>query len=307
MKKSLKDARKVTIIVAMLLLVTGLVLTFSNHLVWLNAEEGLVVYDPVNFRKKPSTESKIIDEIDFGKKVRVLNEEDGWLKVKYDGNVGYVVSESVTMKRVMLDISDYNWGNEYNSIKEFKEFTERAQESTKFAGYYIQVLRADDINENWQEIVEALDEMKVPYGLYMYTSASTEKEFKVEYNHYEKLVTGVDLKYNKYPFMIDLENGKNQTEVIEYLQDNLGEEFVVYANANTMTQYGYHEMVEQYWVAHYEIRNNIPFQDYAMHEKAIVGLEPVIWQYTNEGSDVLFGTTHLDVNVVDEDWYQKYN
>ena len=119
MKKSLKDARKVTIIVAMLLLVTGLVLTFSNHLVWLNAEEGLVVYDPVNFRKKPSTESKIIDEIDFGKKVRVLNEEDGWLKVKYDGNVGYVVSESVTMKRVILDISDYNWGNEYNSIKEF--------------------------------------------------------------------------------------------------------------------------------------------------------------------------------------------
>ena len=299
---------KISVVVLIILILGGvayLVNNDSKETVKLN--EGLVVYTYVNFREEPTLDGKIIDEICFGEKVEVIEKVENWYKVKFDGTVGYLIEDSVSMKKVLFDISDFNWGSEYGTIKEFKEFTKRAQKSCKFAGYYVQVTRSKQVNKNWQKIVKALDEMKVPYGLYMYPSGSTEESFKEEYAIYQKALEGVELKYNKYPFMLDLENGTDQTEVLEYVKSIYENEFIVYANADAMNEYGYHEIAPQYWVAHYGIKINIPAKNYASNEEAIPGLEPAIWQYTNKGCEELFGTNHLDINVVEDEWYERYN
>lgn len=273
----------------------------------LGANDGLVVYYKVNFREEPNLESKIIDEITLGEVVEVLSENDGWKKVKYDGKIGYLISDSVSFKRIMFDISDFNWNSEYKSIEEFKKFTQRAMECSRFAGYYVQVTRTQHVNTHWKEIVEALNEMRVPYGLYMYPSASTVEEFKVEYEVYKNALKDVDLKYNHYPFMLDLENGENQTEVLKYVEELYNGNCIVYANSSTMKEYGYHKYVEEYWVAHYGLRNNIPAESYKEQEGSEEGLDPVVWQFTQKGSYKLFGTRHLDINIIDDEWYEKYN
>ena len=262
MRKSIKFVAVVLILIVATLGVFSVLNQIDDTF---KANEGLVVYNPVNFRKEPSIKGKIIEKIPMGETVEVLEEVDDWLKIKYHKKVGYVISDSVSMKKVIFDISDYNW----------------------------------------QEIVDALDEMQVPYGLYMYTSASTKEDFESEYDIFEKATDGVNLEYNKYPFMIDLENGSDQTEVLKCVQ-SMYDDFIVYANASTMETYGYHELADQYWVAHYDIKNTIPAKDYEEHVKAIEGLDPDIWQFTDEGCEKLFGTNHLDINIISDEWYEKY-
>jgi len=205
----------------------------------------------------------------------------------------------------MCDNSDWNWGSEYKTIQEFREFTKRAMSCSKFAGYYIQVQRTFHINKHWKEITDVLDEMGVPYGLYIYPAASTRNGAEKEYAAYLKEIEGVALKNNVYPFMVDLENGHNQSEVVEYYKELYGDDLIVYANASTMYKYGYHKMVNDYWVAHYGIRYNIPVENYSKQDTSYTELDPVIWQYTELGHKALFGTSHLDINVVSEDWLKR--
>ena len=69
----------------------------------------------------------------------------------------------------------------------------------------------------------------------------------------------------------------------------------------------YNKKETQYWVAHYGIKNNIPAKEYALNKDVVAGLQPAVWQYTNKGCEELFGTSHLDVNIIEDDWYNKYN
>lgn len=269
---------------------------------------GIVVYNTVNFRSEPSTESDdtIICELKLGDVVETISLEDGWWKARFEGREGYLIEDSVSIQWIMFDVSDFNWGSEYKSIDGFKAFVERAQKSSKFAGFYIQVQRTLHENKHWKELTGVLDEMDVPYGLYVYPAASTREDAKKEHDNFLKLIEGVALENNVYPLMLDLENGHNQTEVLKYYKEIYGDELIVYANASTMTEYGYHKYVENYWVAHYGLEYGIPTGKYPSYKGAYNGLEPVIWQYTERGFKKMFGTSHLDVNVVFEEWMKKY-
>ena len=65
-------------------------------------------------------------------------------------------------------------------------------------------------------------------------------------------------------------------------------------------------MVKNYWVAHYGLEYNIPIKGYPEYKHSYNGLNPVIWQYTKLGLKQLFGTSHLDINIVSEEWFEKY-
>ena len=49
----------------------------------------------INFRSEPSSDSSdnIIDTIEKGEQVEVISEENGWTKINYGGNTGYVSSK----------------------------------------------------------------------------------------------------------------------------------------------------------------------------------------------------------------------
>lgn len=274
----------------------------------LKDNEGLIVYSVVNFRTEPTTEDddNIICQIKFGETVEVLEKGDEWSKVQYNGKKGYIINESVSTDYVLIDLSDFNWGKEYKSIEQFKTFIERAKGSVKFVGCYIQVQRTLKENAHWKELTACLDEMDVPYGLYLYSGATTKDGAEKEYENFLKLIEGVELKNNIYPLMVDLEAKGNQSKVIEYYNETL-DDYIVYANASDMSYYGYYKMVDQYWIAHYGLCQVLPTKEYTEYEDAYSVLDnAALWQVTSKGNEVFFGTSHLDVNVVSAEWLARY-
>lgn len=272
--------------------------------------EGRIIYKSVNVRTEPSTESEDIGDLKLCDAVMVIANEGEWTKILYEGEEAYIISKSVSTHWIMIDVSDYNWGRkgEYDSVEEFKAFIANAKEATKFAGVYVQVQQTLRENTHWKELVTALDEMEVPYGLYIYSASKTGEAAKNEYENYLKLIEGVELKYNKYPFGVDLEKRGNQTDVIEYYNDIL-DDYVLYANASDMVTYGYYKLVPHIWVAHYDICDNIPTKSYVeecMDAKYDVLSGADMWQFTQTGYAAVFGTSHLDVNVVTDEWVENY-
>lgn len=268
---------------------------------------GVIVYEYVNQRTEPSTKSEIIDEIYFGTKVEVLSVDGDWVKIRYNGKVGYIISKSVSTGIVILDISDYNWGSEFSSIEEFKEFIKLAQENLNFGGVYVQVLRDNYENPYWKAIVQTLDEMEVPYGLYNYTRATSKEEAQEQYRKFQKIIAGTRIKFNRFPLMIDLEGMGNQSEVLKFYNE-LGEDYIVYASANDMVSYGYYEKALQFWVAHYDLVATLPTKPYTEYPKARDELTKyALWQFTSSGNKTLLGTDHLDMNLVAPWWWEKYN
>ncbi len=57
--------------------------------------EGKINANGVNFRAGASTESKIIDSLNMGKSVVILDTQSGWHKVKVGSKVGYIVTKFV--------------------------------------------------------------------------------------------------------------------------------------------------------------------------------------------------------------------
>ena len=64
------------------------------------AKTGTVNTDDLNFRESASTSSDVITVLDKNTKVDILDEEDDWYKVSYDGDVGYLKKEYVDTESV---------------------------------------------------------------------------------------------------------------------------------------------------------------------------------------------------------------
>ncbi|MBF7146743.1 cell wall-binding protein EntB [Bacillus toyonensis] len=55
--------------------------------------ETIVTADVLNVREKPTTESKVIEKVKEGQKLKVINTEEGWSKIDLNGNELFVSSE----------------------------------------------------------------------------------------------------------------------------------------------------------------------------------------------------------------------
>ena len=63
-----------------------------------NATTAIVDVQSLNLREGPSTSSDSIDGLLRGEELEVLEQLDGWYKVKVRGDVGYVASDYVKIK-----------------------------------------------------------------------------------------------------------------------------------------------------------------------------------------------------------------
>ena len=55
----------------------------------------------VNFRQEATTQSEILGKLSDGTRVAILDEADGWYKVAYDGEVGYMSADYVEAQPIM--------------------------------------------------------------------------------------------------------------------------------------------------------------------------------------------------------------
>ncbi len=77
-------------------------ISFSGKTGWVSSDyikalstEGKINANGVNFRASASTESEVIDSLNKGKSVVILDTQSGWHKVKVGSKVGYVVTKFV--------------------------------------------------------------------------------------------------------------------------------------------------------------------------------------------------------------------
>lgn len=67
--------------------------------------------DPLNIRAAMDTRSAILEKVDKGTKLQVLEEHDKWYKVQLDnGRVGYAASTFIQPERLLYEKSAQQWG-----------------------------------------------------------------------------------------------------------------------------------------------------------------------------------------------------
>ena len=52
--------------------------------------------DGVNLRSEPNTDCSVVTVLEMGTQVRMIGEEDGWVKVSYNDQEGYIRSDFLT-------------------------------------------------------------------------------------------------------------------------------------------------------------------------------------------------------------------
>lgn len=79
---------------------------------------GEVTGSVVNLREAPTTEAQVLTSVAQGGTVAVLGEEDsGWYKISYDGDVGYMSADYVEVKQEAEPVSGYVTGSYVNVRK----------------------------------------------------------------------------------------------------------------------------------------------------------------------------------------------
>ena len=54
--------------------------------------------DGVNLRSEPNTDSAVVTVLGVGTQVRMIGEEDGWVKVSFNDQEGYIRADFLTME-----------------------------------------------------------------------------------------------------------------------------------------------------------------------------------------------------------------
>jgi SH3-like domain-containing protein len=83
-------------------LIFVLFLTFSCIFIYSDVNEaGYINADKVNFREEPVLESAIIEKLDTGTTVVILNEKNGWYNIVCNGKEGWVYKPYISIKRTV--------------------------------------------------------------------------------------------------------------------------------------------------------------------------------------------------------------
>ena len=142
---------------AIIILMTAVLITISTKV---EASTGTINAETVNLRKKPSSseDSTILDQLDKGDEVEILEQEDGWYKVKVkteQGTItGYINEKLVDVEKdTTTTVNDESTvettANDVNQQEEpQKPEQTQAQESV------INTEISNDIEENKQYALE---------------------------------------------------------------------------------------------------------------------------------------------------------
>lgn len=87
----------------------------------------------LNVRKKPSKKSKVLDVLSFNSKVKIVEENKEWLKIKYKNKYAYVYKKYISKKKIDYIIYDVP---EYSGYKSWMPYT--AITSTSSPQYLLQ-------------------------------------------------------------------------------------------------------------------------------------------------------------------------
>lgn len=110
--------------------------------------------DSVNFRKSPNTNGEIISKLTINKEVVVLQETNGWTKIKANDQIGYVSSQYLSDDKTTVTTRSSSYRNKKTTTTttttQEKTETDNSSDKTVEETVYAHV----DSNPNGSEIVE---------------------------------------------------------------------------------------------------------------------------------------------------------
>lgn len=84
----------------------------------------------LNFRSGPNTDYSIIGELPEGTSVTILSENNGWYKINYDGTVGYVYSDYISIGSATSNVSNSSTASVSKSSSSHKLSSSNASNNT---------------------------------------------------------------------------------------------------------------------------------------------------------------------------------
>ncbi len=85
--------------------------------------------DGLKLREQPSTDGKMISMVSYGEELPIVEENNGWVKVRYDESTAYVSSDFVTVDmklKTALNMSEFLYGSGVSDVRvELSEYAKQ--------------------------------------------------------------------------------------------------------------------------------------------------------------------------------------
>ena len=305
-----------------------------------NSIHGVIVNENVVFYRKPKISKwRIISNLALGQNVYIVDElkdKNGneWYKLKANDKVGFVEKSNVDTFNfceedgyvLMSDVSKFNViYNHFKTPGEYGTFLLKYDINYAYIrlggrGYGEEGNFYTD--PNFRMFIEECEFLKIPYGFYYIDEGITEEELDEEVKFVENFLIENKTEMCKLPLAIDVEDhdGKGRAQklwderaelvsslILKFKEKNI--DTIVYTNANLANKY-LDEVDTKFWVAYYDLKNEIPKVWYTETEQEAAQNENlrakiIGWQFTENGIEK--NTKYsVDFSVVDNNFFREF-
>lgn len=236
----------------------------------------------------------------------------GWKNI---GGTEYLFDASGRMvegaKGLVLDISKWQGKIDWSKVA-----------NTNVKGVIVRSSHGDETTEqsgNWKDIrfaeyIAALEQYKIPYGIYHYNTATTVEQARVQAQNTVEIIRATNANPT-FPVFVDIEQDAGNCDLIAIAKVYIevfamnGYKPGIYANTNYWMNYLNDPIFNMYyrWIANYGTTANNLNATASSTFAPKDGVENyMMWQYTSRGEIDGITENTVDCNVLYE-WYQKPN
>ena len=192
---------------------------------------GTVTGDSLNVRSTPSTSSQLVGTLNYNQRVEILEKNNGWYKISFNGKQGYVNSSYLKLNPIEkgIDVSKWNGTIDWNRVKN--------------SGIDYVIIRAgygpSTVDANFKTYIEGAKNAGLKIGVYWFSYATSPEKAVVEA---KKCLETVSPYRNSitYPIFFDYEYdsvkyaNNNGVSITKNSATEIARAFI-----NTVKSYGY--------------------------------------------------------------------
>ena len=251
---------------------------------------GTVTESSLSVRSTPSSSSKLVATLGYNEKVEILEKNNGWYKVSFDGKQGYVNSSYLKLNPIEkgIDVSKWNGTIDWNKVKS--------------SGIDYVIIRAgfgaSSVDAKFKTYIEGAANAGLKIGVYWFSYATSPEKAALEA---QKCLETVSPYKNSitYPIFFDYEydsvkyannNGvtitrNSATQIASAFMNTIksyGYDTGIYTNKDFSTTYFTENLISStnLWIAKYN-RTNILNESCSMVQYSERGLVPGINGYVD--------------------------
>ncbi len=236
---------------------------------WAQEESGIIVSELLNVRKGPQRELPTIAVLKRDTKVRILEREEGWLKIAFDGKTGYVRDRAQYIKTTASPAEQPETQDREQLVKKSKAIDQQIQEHKA---------EVQEYSEKETEIINGLNDL----DLTLNNAGQKVAALRLELDELEKQIAANDSATQKLIKEIQTtEKYINQRLVAIYKLNLLGEIHIL-ASANSIFDFTSRKAA----IEHILDYDETVIKKYTEDKKHLLELAPRLNQQRREKIDI---------------------